>query len=334
MPQDSVVEQRYTLRETTPPDRWQIQVYIVTGGNTGVGKETARILYSKNARVYVAGRSADKSRSAIEEIREAYPSSTGLIDFIYLDLADLTTISATAEAFLARETRLDVLINNAGVGFLDRAQETKQGFELQFGVNAIGHFALVRLLTPVLCETARTAPRDSVRVVWVSSSAAEGLSPQALMSSLDRIKDLYISRQYFCSKVGNYLHAVEFAAMYRDAGIVSLSANPGNLDSDLWRDLPRLLYAFLRSTFFYPSVYGAYTELFCACSPDVTLEKSGSHVAPWGRFWSDRISKDMTDAAKSKEQGGSGIAHDFWKWCSEKVDPFLPENHQRTVQTS
>lgn len=87
----------------------------MTGANTGIGKEVARILYSKNAAVWIAARNAKKGANAVTSIREAHPSSSGRLELLQLDLSDLTTIEASAEAFLAKEKRLDVLINNAGV---------------------------------------------------------------------------------------------------------------------------------------------------------------------------------------------------------------------------
>ena len=87
----------------------------MTGANTGIGKEVARILYSKNAAVWIAARNGEKGVNAITSIKEAHPSSGGRLESLQLDLSDLATIRASAEAFLAKEKRLDVLINNAGV---------------------------------------------------------------------------------------------------------------------------------------------------------------------------------------------------------------------------
>lgn len=81
--------------------------------------------------------------------------------------------------------------------------------------------------------------------------------------------------KYGISKAGNYLHSTEFAKLYKADGIISLAANPGNLDSDLYRNQPAILRRILKALLLYPSIYGAYTELFCGLSPDVTLEKSG-----------------------------------------------------------
>lgn len=157
-----------------------------------------------------------------------------------------------------------------------------QGYELQLGVNNVGTYLFTKLLTPALAATARSAPPGSVRVVWVSSSAAEGLAPACgvPMDGLDPSpRDLGLVR-YGISKAGNYFHATEYARRHQADGIVSVPLNPGNLASDLYRHVPGLVTLFLRTFVLYPNVYGAYTELFAGLSPDVTLEKSGS----WGKL--------------------------------------------------
>lgn len=263
------------------------KVYIVTGANTGIGKEVARILYSKHATVYCAARNEEKASKAIDDIKAGCSGSRGQLTFLHLDLADLSTIRATAEAFLAREEKLHVLINNAGVMFPPQGSKTPQGYELHLGVNNVGTFLLTKLLTPILVRTAR-AETDSpaaVRVVWVASSAAEapivpvgGLD----LANLDYHNDKDPFHKYAVSKAGNYLHGTEFARRHLDDGVVSIPLNPGNLESDLWRALPAVVQTALRYLVLHPTVHGAYTELFAALSPEVTLEKSGE----WGEHFS------------------------------------------------
>jgi len=157
----------------------------VTGSNTGIGKEVAHILYSKNAKVYVAARSEEKAGRAIEAIKKAFPNSEGELVFLRLDLADLTTIKASAEEFLSKETKLHVLFNNAGIwAQLKGSPKTVQGHALEIGVNNIGPFMFTKLLTPLLIATARTEPSDTVRVVWVSSVGAELDSPSLVVCLL------------------------------------------------------------------------------------------------------------------------------------------------------
>lgn len=240
------------------------------------------MLYTKNAKVYIAARSKEKAAKAIEEIKAKAPKSSGDLVFLLLDLADLSTIKRSAQEFLSRESKLHVLFNNAGVMNPAPGSKTAQGYELQLGVNNVGTFMLTKLLTPVLIDTAKTEPESTVRVVWVSSSAADGLSPSGgvALDNLDYHNDKSSLHKYGVSKAGNYLHATEFAKRYRAAGVVSIPLNPGNLNSDLWRTQGSVTGTILRTFVLHPSIYGAYTELFAGLSPKVTIEKSGS----WGKF--------------------------------------------------
>ncbi|KAI1139780.1 NAD(P)-binding protein [Hypoxylon sp. FL0543] len=311
---------RPTFTENDVPDLTN-KVIIVTGSNTGIGKETTRILYSKNAKVYMMARSEEKTRRAIDDIKAAVPNSTGDLIYIRLDLADLPSIKTSAEEFLRRERKLDLLFNNAGVAYPEKGSTTKQGYELQLGVNCIGTFAFTKLLTPTLVSTAKTAQPNSVRVVWVSSSAAEGVNPKVFMDNVHKIEKKSSMDQYFTSKLGNYLQSAEFAARHKADGVVSVSLNPGNLDSDLWRTQGPIMTWFLRKTVLFPPIYGTYTCLFAGVSPQVTLEKSGSHIAPWGRFWN--VSKAMVAATKTKSEGGTGVAREFWDWTDAQVNKYI-----------
>jgi retinol dehydrogenase-12 len=196
----------------------------VTGSSSGIGKELAQILFSHNAKVYVAARSSEKAAKAIESIKQTFPNSKGRLEFLHLDLGDLTTIKKTTEEFISKETRLDVLWNNAGVQISPQGSKTKQGYELQLGTNTIGPFLFTKLLTSILQATAKEAPLGSVRVVWTSSSIAESLSPQngVDMDNLDYKVDKGAWHKYGISKAGNILHPKEYAKRYLDDGIVSV----------------------------------------------------------------------------------------------------------------
>jgi NAD(P)-dependent dehydrogenase (short-subunit alcohol dehydrogenase family) len=143
----------------------------VTGGYAGVGEELVKIFYSKNAIVYVAGRSKSKADAALDRIKKAHPSSKGRLEFLSLDLADLTTLKPAAEAFKAKESRLDTLTNNAGVMNTPPKSKTMQGHELQLGTNCLGPWLFTHHLLPVLQKTAAEAPKNSVRVTWAASLA-------------------------------------------------------------------------------------------------------------------------------------------------------------------
>jgi retinol dehydrogenase 12 len=207
------------------------QVYIVTGSNTGLGKELARILHSKNAAVYIAARTESKARQAIEDIKVANPASKGRLEFLHLDLGDLSTIKASAVEFTSKESRLDVLFNNAGVMNPPRGSKTTQGYELQLGTNNVGPFLFTKLLTPVLAATARKEPAGAVRVVWVSSMAAEVYSAKdginvANIKGGDYIKEPSLLEKYGNSKAGNYYQGTEYAKRHEADGIVSVVSIP------------------------------------------------------------------------------------------------------------
>ena len=175
--------------------------------------------------MYVATRSASKAEAAIATVRELFPTSRGALWFLPLDLSDLSTISTAAAAFASRETRLDVLWNNAGV-MLPAPTEarTKQGFEAQLGVNCLGHLLFTLALRPLLAATARTAEPGTVRVAWVSSRAA-GSAPQPAID-FDHInyevKEEDAWTQYRRSKAGVVILAAEFARRAATEGILSV----------------------------------------------------------------------------------------------------------------
>jgi NAD(P)-dependent dehydrogenase (short-subunit alcohol dehydrogenase family) len=116
-----------TFTEANLPTDLYGKIYIVTGANSGIGKDIARLLYAKNAKVYILCRSEDKALNAIHDIEKAFPDSKGTLIFIACDLADLKNVKTAANAFLAREQRLDVLFNNAGVVRL----QSLQSFHIQ-----------------------------------------------------------------------------------------------------------------------------------------------------------------------------------------------------------
>jgi NAD(P)-dependent dehydrogenase (short-subunit alcohol dehydrogenase family) len=195
----------------------------VTGASAGLGKLLTRILYQHNAKVYLAARSENKTAIVIEEIEAAFPESKGELIFLKLQLDDLSTIKASAEEFLAKESRLDVLWLNAGVMVPAQGSKTKQGYELQLGVNNLGHFFFASLLRDTLAATAKVAPTASVRVIWVSSSAADAAPKPAIdFDNMDYHNEEGIWTKYARSKAGSVLHSLEFTRRTEGTGVVSL----------------------------------------------------------------------------------------------------------------
>ncbi|EWZ30471.1 hypothetical protein FOZG_15952 [Fusarium oxysporum Fo47] len=316
---------RYT--ENDLPDL-KGKVVAITGSNTGVGKEIAKMVYSKNAKVYMFARTTTKNEKTRDEIKAAFPESRGELICIQLDLADLDSVQAAAAEFISREDKLHVLFNNAGVGFPEYGSKSKQGYELQLGVNCLGSFALTQRLTPVLVNTAKTSTPGTVHVVWASSTAAFWTSTKKYIERVKSINKQSLFQQYAISKLGNYYHATEYAARHKSDGIISVPLNPGNLDSELWRTQGKFLTWILRKTVFYPPRYGGYVNIFAGFSPEVTLENSGRFISPWGRLW--HALPAMVKGSKTEAEGGTGHAKRFWEWTEEQVSqnvsaPFAKE---------
>lgn len=251
----------------------------MTGANTGLGKQVARSLYSKNAKVYIFARSEDKSNTAIQDIQKTHPGSKGALLFISLDLNDLRTIKPSVEAFLSKEEKLHVLFNNAGIMLSDDAKSA-QGYEQQLGVNCLATFLFTKLLTPTLVVTAKLERPNTVRVIWLASASIEMFAEKNIaidINNLDYHTGKSVLYKYGISKCGNWAYGVEFAKRYKAEGVVSIPLNPGNLKSELFRAQGvgmRIMNHFI----LYPVINGACTQLYAGLSPEITLEKSGS----WG----------------------------------------------------
>jgi NAD(P)-dependent dehydrogenase (short-subunit alcohol dehydrogenase family) len=288
------------------------KVFIVTGGYSGVGLELSRILFYAGAKVYIAGRSEGTAKKVIEDIKSAttITTSAGELEFLYVDLGDLTTIKAAADAFKAEETRLDVLWNNAGISLAKGT--TKQGFEATMGTNCVGPFLFTQLLLPILESTARNSMPGATRVIWTSSAVVE-MAPKGGV----KLKDLLTpptdpQTNYTLSKVCNWFLASELGRRVNEKGILSLTLNPGNLKTALLREHSWL--AFFVSPLLYQPIFGAYTELWAGLSMDLGMEDSGGYIVPWGRKHPSPRG-DLLGALRSVEEGGSGIAGKFWEWC-------------------
>lgn len=300
------------------------RVFIVTGGYAGVGLELCKILYAAHGTVYVAGRSASKASSAIAAMRSAHPNSTGRLEFLEVDLSDLRTIKPAADAFLSRESRLDVLTNNAGVMMPPQGSRSAQAHELQLGTNCLGPYLLTKLLTPLMDTTASSAPAGSVRVTWAGSLAVDALSPSpggvAFAGDGGPVVHGNTQKNYGQSKAGNVYLASESARRYTgSSGVVHVAWNPGNLRSELQRHLDVVSRA-VSMALSYPPVYGAYTELYAGWSGDISPALSGCYVLPWGRVGPYR--RDIAGALKGKQEGGTGGAERFWDWCEKEMKAF------------
>ena len=236
------------------------RTFLVTGGNTGIGRETAAVLAREGGRVYIACRSAAAGESAVAGIKAATGSET--VWLLPLDLASLASVRSSAAAFLKQDEPLHVLVNNAGVG--GQRGLTEDGFELHFGVNHLGHFAL----TSLLLERLKTSG-PGARIVNVSSEAhydAPGVDFDALRRRTRSITGL---REYSVSKLCNVLFTQELSR--RVPSVSAYAVHPGVVASDIWRRVPWPARTMITRRMLTVD-QGALTSVHCATSPAVAGE--------------------------------------------------------------
>ncbi|MGH3166597.1 MAG: SDR family oxidoreductase [Trebonia sp.] len=236
--------------------------FLITGGNTGIGRATAIALARDGGRVYIACRSPELGAAALSAIKSASGSDT--VWLLPLDLASLDSVRSCAASFLERDEPLDVLVNNAGVG--GQRGLTADGFELHFGVNHLGHFALTQLLLERL-----KASGPWSRVVNVSSQAhysAPGIDFEAVRRKTASFAG---AREYAVSKLCNVLFTQELARRNDPGAVTVYALHPGVVASDIWRRVPwpaRVLLTRRMLT----TDQGAVTSLHCASSLEVAAE--------------------------------------------------------------
>lgn len=265
------------------PRRWsaaaipsqQGRIVLVTGANSGLGLESARALLRSGATVLLACRSLAKAELARQQLLAS--ARSGALDVLELDLADLSSVVAAAGQVRQRYGRLDLLLANAGV-MAPPLLRTRQGFELQFGVNHLGHYLLIRLLLPLL----HTQP--GARVVHVTSGAQYFGRLNFDDLNGERRYDRWAA--YGQSKLANVMFALELQQRLdaEAAGVTSLAAHPGVARTNLqpasvaasgsWAEA--LAYR-LMTPLFQSAAQGALPQLHAATAPGVS---SGGHYGP------------------------------------------------------
>ena len=245
---------------------------VITGANTGIGYEAARVLSAKGARVVIACRSEHKANDAIASIKKV----NGEVDLTYvpLDLGDLSSVHSCAEQ-LQSEDKIDILINNAGI-MVPPYELTKDGFESQFGVNHLGPFALTGLLLDKLGAS------PTPRVVNTSSIAHR--SGKIRFDDINAENGYHAIPRYGMSKLANLLFTYELQRRLEAAGssTLSVACHPGIADTELARHLPGALKLTLPLVrpFFNTPASGAWPTLCAASSPDV---QNGDYFGPTKR---------------------------------------------------
>ncbi len=253
------------------PDQTGKTVFI-TGANTGLGYEAAKVLAGKNARVIIGCRSKDKAQRAREEILAVHGEAD--VDIVAINLADLESVGEAA-AVIAKEERLDILINNAGI-MVPPFELTQDGFESQFGVNHLGPFAL----TGLLLDKLRATP--GARIVSTSSIAHK--RGKILFDDINADKQYNTMARYAMSKLANLYFAYELQRRLSAAGddAISVAAHPGIADTELSRYFPRALM--LAAPLFRPllntAAQGAWPTLCAATAREV---QGGEYYGPCKR---------------------------------------------------
>ncbi len=270
------------------------KIAIVTGSSSGIGLETARVLTNKNAKVIIAVRNLEKGNNATDKIKGQNKNAD--VEVMKIDLADLESVKKFVEEFKSKYSNLDLLINNAGV-MIPPYSKTKDGFELQFGTNHLGHFALTAQLFDLIKDTPNS------RIVNVSSGAHK--AGNINFNDLAWEKRNYKAwKAYGDSKIANLYFTYELARKLTGKNIdtITAAAHPGWTATDLQRHSS---FVGLLNKFFAQGIdMGALPTLYAATVKDV---KSGDYFGPSGwqemkgypkKVESNELSHDQKIAAK------------------------------------
>lgn len=284
---------------------------ILITGTGGLGFEDALALARAGGDVIIAGRNPTKGADAVRRIKEQAPQASVALEIV--DLGDLASIEALAKRLKETRDLIDVLINNAGVMTPPTRQTTSDGFELQFGTNYLGHFALTGHLLPLLMRG------QAPRVVTVSSIAVRSASAAINFDDLQAERGYKPMPVYTQSKLACLMFAFELQRRSEEAGwgITSIAAHPGVSRTDLLHNAPgrRSAQGLLRTFLwflFQPVAQGALPTLFAATSPNA---RGGGYYGP------DRLGETRghpTEAQVSKQAMEKHVAHKLWE-MSEKL---------------
>ncbi len=290
---------------------------IVTGANSGIGYPAALELARHGATVVVASRDRAKGEDAVNRIRQAAPGST--VEFSQLDLASLESVRAFAERELGRGDALDLLINNAGVMAPPKRLETRDGFELQFGTNVLGHFALTGLLLPAL-ERAAASRNRGPRVVYIASIAHKG--GKLNFDDLQSAKTYSPRGAYQQSKLADLMLSFELDRRLRAKGsqVMSVAAHPGVARTNILNpvevgSLERTVRGWAGHAIgllLNSDADGALPTLYAATSTDA---ESGGYYGPQGLL--EARGGDVGPAKVSAGAQDKAAAERLWTACED-----------------
>ena len=271
------------------------RVAIVTGANSGIGFETAKVLSEKGATVIMACRNLEKANPKADEISAAHSGSE--VEVMELDLSDLDSVRQFANAFRTKYSRLDLLINNAGI-MVPPYGKTAQGFETQFGVNHLGHFALTGSLLDLVVNT------PGSRIVTVSSVAH--LMGKIDFSDLNWEKGYKAQAAYGQSKLANLLFTYELQRRLAAAGkdTLAVAAHPGWTSTNLQEHAPSV--KFMNRFFAQEPSMGALPTLYAATEAKV---RGAQYYGPSGFLEMNGPPKRVKSNRRSRDEN---VAERLW----------------------
>ncbi|PKS09159.1 hypothetical protein jhhlp_003773 [Lomentospora prolificans] len=286
------------------------RVILVTGGGNGLGKQCVlEYARHKPSRIWLAARNLQKAQAAVDDIKKEIPDAP--IELLELDLTSLESVKRAAATFSARSDRLDILLLNAGVMAIP-PELTKEGYEIQFGTNHVGHALLTKLLVPILDKTAKSSDTGA-RIVALSSmghnyAATGGIEFDSLKTTGESMSTY---ARYGQSKLANILFIRQLAKEYPQ--FTSVAVHPGIVNTNLFKaatDTPAILKVFLpASSYFFTTVEtGARNQLWASVSDDV---KSGEYYEPIG------IPNRASSYGKSDQ-----LAKKLWDWTEKELEGY------------
>ncbi|KEY71690.1 hypothetical protein S7711_02922 [Stachybotrys chartarum IBT 7711] len=307
----------------------QGKVFIVTGGNSGIGYYTVLHLAAHGAHVYMCARSPAKGHAAIADMMKTHPSAK--IDLLEVDFMDLASVVAAAKHFLTLETSLHGLVNNAGI-MATPFEITKDGHEAQWQTNYLAHWVLTEHLLPVMLQTAKALAPGSVRIVNLTSSGHLSAPKGGINFDDLSLKDSAPLTRYGQSKLANVLHTKTLHKKYGPGSANASSGkgeiwvsciHPGVVDTNIATSVmdsasgASTVISVLRFLgMCWSADKGSWNSLFCVASRDFQREQCGGYLEIFRRFgeprWQSGAAKDVKLAERLEQWTGETMRTEGW----------------------
>ncbi|KAL9059525.1 MAG: hypothetical protein Q9206_001442, partial [Seirophora lacunosa] len=275
--------------------------------NTGLGKEAVLQLAKHHPlQIFLAARTKSKGEAAVADVKKAVPSAS--VTYLRLDLCSFESISAAAQEVKSHSSRLDVLMNNAGIMATPFA-ESQEGYETQFGTNHMGHFLLTKELLPILLSTAKEEGSD-VRIVNLTSEGHNLAPSQGIVFDAAKLKTYGPWARYGHSKLANILFTKELARRY--PSITSIAVHPGLIHTELYDEvgiLLRLGMKIVGPLFMATVPTGALNQLWAAVGKKSEVA-SGNYYTPVG---------NLSGGNRFKLAHMSVLARELWDWTEKEL---------------